>query len=50
MCSGVKVSAFREVEDKVDTRALDNKTAKLDSPAIMLITIFERPEDNPDDF
>ena len=30
-------------------RALGNKTAKLDFPAIMSITIFERPEDDPEE-
>ena len=30
-------------------RALGNKTAKLDSPAIMSLTTFERPEDDPEE-
>ena len=39
-------SKAKESEDKVDMRTLGNKSAKLDSPAIMSITIFERPEDD----
>ena len=41
--------SWSKAEDKVDMRTLGNKTAKLDSPAIMSITIFERPEDDPEE-
>ena len=41
--------SWSKAEDKVDMRALGNKTAKLDSPAIMSLTIFERPEDDPEE-
>ena len=37
--------SWSKAEDKVDMRTLGNKTAKLDSPAIM----SERPEDDPED-
>ena len=39
--------SWSKAEDKVDMRALGNKTAKLDSPAITSLTIFERGEDDP---
>ena len=35
--------SWSKAEDKVDMRVVGNKTAKLDSPAIISITIFERP-------
>ena len=41
--------SWSKAEDKVDMRTLGNKTAKLDSPAIMSLTIFERPEDDPEE-
>ena len=41
--------AWSKVEDKVDVRTLGNKAAKLDSPAIMSLTIFERPEHDPEE-
>ena len=41
--------SWSKAEDKVDMRTLGNKTAKLDSPAIMSITIFERPADDPEE-
>ena len=41
--------SWSKAEDKIDMRTLGNKTAKLDSPAIMSITIFERPEDDPEE-
>ena len=41
--------SWSKAEDKVDMKTLGNKTAKLDSPAIMSITIFERPEDDPEE-
>ena len=41
--------SWSKAEDKVDMRTLGNKKAKLDSPAIMSLTIFERPEDDPEE-
>ena len=38
--------SWSKAEDKVDMRALGNTTAKLDSPAILSLTVFERPEDD----
>ena len=44
-----RAGSWSKAEDKVDMRTFGNKTAKLDSPAITSLTIFERPEDDPEE-